>query len=207
MQVTVNGKPRRVWRVRDTMGVHLVKAADEACGEVLSADAASQAHRGSSARESLIQSAFGVALGLAILVPGLMVGKPADRIWIVLTASASAGAVIVAARWRYRRALARWSVGIGERAAALPPVGALVRVDVSGVTSGDRSAPWDRLTLAALELSERSDENSSVTTVDRLIAVSPDGPIALDRQFLSNGAAIVDAAFRKLARERGVGEG
>jgi len=207
VQVTVNGKPRGVWRVRDTMGVTLREAADEASGEVLSAEAASQVYRALSLRAFVIKSALGVFLGLCILVPGLAVAAPTDRIWVILTAAGMAGAVLLGSRWLYGRALATWSVRLGERAAALPPVGAAVRVDATGVKFGDRSAAWDRLMLEALELTQRSDDTSSVTTVDRLVAASANGPIALDRHFLRNGGAIVDTAFRKLARERRGGEG
>ena len=206
MKITVNNKPREHLSAGNVRVVQLKSAAAEAEGAVLPANEASRSYRAGTARAFTIMGGFGIALGLAILGGGLWVAQPADRIMVILTGTASAAVVVAGARWRYTRALATWDRRLAERVAALPAAGTPVRVDDKGVTLGVHRAEWPALAISEIELTEQSSENDSTITVDRLVLNSAAGPIVLDRHLMQNGGALVETAYKKLVRERGVKE-
>lgn len=206
MKITVNGKPRERLSAGHERVVQLKGAGNEAEGAVLPADEASRSYRAGTARTFTIMGGFGVALGLAILGGGLAAAQSADRMMVILTGTASAAVVVAGARWRYSRALATWDRRLAERIAALPPAGTRVHVDADGVSVGVRRAEWSGLGIGEIELSEQTSENDSTITVDRLVLTAAAGPIVLDRHLMQNGGAIVESAYRKLVRERGMKE-
>jgi hypothetical protein len=206
MQITVNGKPRETLRTRDERAVETRSATGAAEGKVLPADEASRGYRAGIRRYFGIMAALGIALGIAILAGGLAVAQPQDRIMVILTATISAGVVVAGARWRFTRARAAWTARLAECVAALPPAGTPVRLDTRGVTVGARAAEWPALALGAIELTERNSEDSRTITVDRLVLSDAAGPLTLDRHLIGNGGAIVETAYCKLVRERGLKE-
>lgn len=206
MKITVNGKPRDRLSAGQLRVVQLKGAGSEAEGAVLPADEASRSYRAATARAFTILSGIGIALGLAILGGGLAAAQPADRILVILTGTASAVIVVAGARWRYNRALASWDRRLAERVAALPPAGTRIRVDADGVTLGARRAEWSGLNIGEIELTEQNNENDSTITVDRLVLTAAAGPIVLDRHLMQNGGAVVESAYGKLVRGRGVKE-
>jgi hypothetical protein len=206
MEITVNGKPREVLRAGDERAVEMRSATSAAEGRVLPADEASAAYRAGIRRYFGIMAALGIALGLAILAGGLAVAQPQDRIKVILTGSISAGVVVAGARWRFNRALAAWTARLAGRVAALPPAGTPVHFDMRGVSVGARAAEWAALSLGAIELTERNSEDSRAFIVDRLVLSNTAGPLTLDRHLMHNGAAIVETAYCKLVRERGLKE-
>jgi hypothetical protein len=206
MKITVNGKPRDRLGAADLRAVETPAATAAADGAVLPPDEASRGYRAGLRRHFGIMAALGIALGLAILIGGLAAAPSPDRIKVILTGTVCAGTVVAGARWQFNRALAAWTARLTERVAALPPAGTPVRVDTRGVGVGARAAQWPALALATLELTERNSEDSRTITVDRLVLANDGGPLVLDRHLMGNGAAIVDTAYCRLVRERGVTE-
>ena len=67
-------------------------------------------------------------------------------------------------------------------------------------------AEWPALALGSIAFTELSSDDSRTLIVDRLVLSHAAGPITLDRHLMRNGAAIVEAAYCKLVRERGLKE-
>lgn len=96
--------------------------------------------------------------------------------------------------WFYRR-LFSVTKRANERAKALPPRGTAISVDSRGITVGTRIYDWPNLRIDALELVT----NDRVTlSVERAILAGKEGPVALDRDLIENGQAMVDAACQRL---------
>ncbi|MDR3467385.1 MAG: hypothetical protein P4M07_15750 [Xanthobacteraceae bacterium] len=206
MEITVNGKRRDHLGAGDLRAVETRAATAAVEGAVLPPDEASRAYRAGLRRHFGIMAALGIALGLAILIGGLAAAPSPDRIKVILTGTVCAGVVVGGAWWRFNHALTTWTARLTERVGALPPSGTPVRVDTRGLSIGARAAQWPALALAVIEVTERNSDDSRTITIDRLVLANGAGPIVLDRHLMQNGAAIVDTAYCKVVRERGVTE-
>ena len=102
--------------------------------------------------------------------------------------------------WSYRGKEAKWIKCLPQRMAGLPPLGTPVELDARGLTLGDRLIPWPDLSVTLLELLDVSDRHQWAYVVSRLELRTSGAEIALDRNLMHNGAAIVGEAYRRLLR-------
>jgi hypothetical protein len=100
----------------------------------------------------------------------------------------------------------RWDAGVAERVAALPPPGTQVRLNEDGVAVSDVSAAWGELTVQRLDLNyfEGDEGQDPFYRVERVTLAAGDKRIVLDRDLISGGQALVDAAFARLVAPRGL---
>jgi hypothetical protein len=100
----------------------------------------------------------------------------------------------------------RWDAGVVERVAVLAPPGTPVRLDEDGVAVGNVSAAWGVLTVERLDLNydEGDEGQDGFYRVERITLAAGDKRIALDRDLISGGQALVDAAYARLVAPRGL---
>ena len=202
MKVTVNGKSSETWSASDALGVSLPKSMREAVGEVLEIGPASRSYRAEALRDFVVHSGLGVALGAAIFLGGLALVDSREHLTIAISAALPAISVALAARWQYRRDVAKWNRRVAGRMEGLPAAGTPILVDDEGVRVGRDKYFWTIMTPVALELIERSNENESVWVAERIVVEASGRTLAFDRALMRNGGEIVDAAYARLVRER-----
>jgi hypothetical protein len=149
---------------------------------------------------------IGFAGLMLVVIPlgGVMFAAPLTTIAFIAVPSIAIGVFLLAVRQISVRQ--RWDAGVAERVAALAPPGTPVRLDEDGVAVGNVSAAWGALTVERLDLNfdEGDEGQDAFYRVERITLAAGDKRIALDRDLISGGQALVDAAYARLVAPRGL---
>ena len=206
MIIRINDKSRDSLPTREERRISVSAAAGEVEGEVTSAQEATA---------TLMRTARWFFSAMLVLVGALLVAigfaaayelLPSERLPALLFAVLAAAVCVALMRWSYLRTMKRWNGRLAERVSAIAPVGTRIRLDDLGLTIGDAVASWADLSLAGVDMAKVSSDDDWGFILERMTIVGGAAPIALDRNLMRGGAAILDTAYRRLIRDRGIVE-
>jgi hypothetical protein len=177
-------------------------------GEVLDAGIAREIFLRERRKEKYAEVFLFVSLCLgAFVIAAYLDDKPYTQRDFLLFTSIFLGGLVVGSFicvWTYDREKTRWLAPLSERVAALPPAGALVRIDADTLTSGDHRVAWADLRIDLIDLVHWRKHTRFPSASDyrmaRLVVQAPGAGITLDADLMQNGTDIAKETFLRLNR-------
>jgi hypothetical protein len=201
MQIAVNGKPVAALSPaveKRLAGRHSPEIAE---GAVLSAEQSTAAW---ARRMGLL---YGVLCGVGgtIATAALIAAawwEPRDLTLVLPVYVILAGGLAWLLRFAYRRNLAKLRGRADAQLPRMAPAETNIRADADGLTIGQRRNPWSDLVIDAVEITDTTFDDSSVSWIERLDLSGDGRVIVLDTVLIGNGAAVIAKVWRELTARR-----
>jgi hypothetical protein len=201
MQIAVNGKPVAALSPaveKRLAGRHSPEVAE---GAVLSAEQSTAAW---ARRMGLL---YGVLCGVGgtIATAALIAAawwEPRDLTLVLPVYVILAGGLAWLLRFAYRRNLAKLRGRADAQLPRMAPAGTDIRADADGLTIGQRRNAWSDLVIDAVEITDTTFDDSSVSWIERLDLSGDGRVIVLDTVLIGNGAAVIAKVWRELTARR-----
>jgi hypothetical protein len=201
MQIAVNGKPVAALSPaveKRLAGRHSPEVAE---GAVLSAEQSTAAW---ARRMGLL---YGVLCGVGgtIATAALIAAawwEPRDLTLVLPVYVILAGGLAWLLRFAYRRNLAKLRGRADAQLPRMAPAETNIRADADGLTIGQRRNPWSDLVIDAVEITDTTFDDSSVSWIERLDLSGDGRVIVLDTVLIGNGAAVIAKVWRELTARR-----
>ena len=201
MQIAVNGKPEATLSPAVEKRLAERRSPAVAEGAVLSAEESTVAW----ARRTQLFYGIVCGVGGAIAIAALIMAawwEPRDLTVVLPVDLVLAGGLAWLLRFTYRRNLAKVRSRADAQLPRMAPAGTRIRADADGLTVGQRRNPWSNLVIDAVEITDTSFDDSSVSWVERLDLTGGGGLIVLDTVLIGNGAEVLATAWRELTARR-----
>jgi hypothetical protein len=201
MQIVVNGKP--VATLSPAVEKRLAErhSPEVAEGAVLSAEQSTAAW---ARRRRLL---YGVLCGVAgtIASAALIMAawwEPRDLTLVLPVYLVLAGGLAWLLRFTYRRNLAKLRGRADAQLPRMAPAGTNIRADANGLIVGQLRNPWSDLIIEAVEITDTTFDDSSVSWVEHLDLTGDGRLIVLDTVLIGSGAEVLAKVWRELTARR-----
>ena len=201
MQIAVNGKPVAALSAAVEKRLAGRRGAEVAEGAVLSVEQSTAVW----ARRTQLFYGILCGVGGTIATAALIMAawwEPRDLILVLPVYLVLAGGLAWLLRFVYRRNLAKLRGRADAQLPRMAPAGTHIRADGDGLTVGQRRNLWSDLVVDAVEITDTSFDDSSVSFVERLELTGGGRPIVLDTVLIGNGAAVLAKVWRELTARR-----
>ncbi len=201
MQIAVNGKPVAALSPAVEKRLAGRHSPEVAQGAVLSAEQSTAAW---ARRMGLL---YGVLCGVGgtIATAALIAAawwEPRDLTLVLPVYVILAGGLAWLLRFAYRRNLAKLRGRADAQLPRMAPAETNIRADADGLTIGQRRNPWSDLVIDAVEITDTTFDDSSVSWIERLDLSGDGRVIVLDTVLIGNGAAVIAKVWRELTARR-----
>ena len=201
MRIAVNGKPAATLSPAVEKRLAERRSPEVAEGAVLSAEQSTAAW----ARRTRLLYGVLCGVGGTIATAALIMAawwEPRDLTLVLPVYLVLAGGLAWLLRFTYRRNLAKLRGRAGAQLPRMAPAGTNIRADADGLTVGQLRNPWSDLVIDAVEITDTTYDDSSVSWIERLDLTGEGRVIVLDTVLIGNGAKVLAKVWRELTARR-----
>jgi len=201
MRISVNGRPVAALTSAIERRLASKHGPEVAEGAVLSAEQSSAAWAGRTRLLYGVLCGVGGAIATAALIAAAW-WEPRDLILVLPVYLVLAAGLAWLLRFFYRRNLAKLRVRADAQLPRMAPAGTNIRADADGLSVGQTRYAWSDVVVDAVEITDTTYDDSSVSWIERLDLTGEGRVIVLDTVLIGNGALVLATAWRELTAKR-----